>query len=144
MSIHYTKSVAFAYISTPAGTTTTVAGDWYRLEGTFTNEQLRGFSIVSNKLQYGGQTQCFQITILGTFESDTAGTTLTVGIYKNGVLESNSQMKVYLKYAAEPVNVGLCDIMQLSDTNNIEIRVKSDKAGAIITASTFTTSAISV
>lgn len=63
MTANYSKCGVHAYISTPAGTTCTNAGDWYRLEGTFTNETLMGFSIPTTLLTYNGQTQHFHITI---------------------------------------------------------------------------------
>lgn len=144
MVTEYTHCCVYAYISTPANTTTTNAGDWYRLEGTFTNEILRGFSIPATLLTYNGQTRYFQITILGSFTSDTNGTELTLGIYKNGVLEANSQMITYLKTSGEYYAMGLCDIISLADTNTLEIRIKSNQAGANIQAVTLTTSAITV
>ena len=55
----YTSAVAFAYVSTPAATTTTVAGTYYRMEGTFTNETLEAFAIESDKLTYKGQPGIF-------------------------------------------------------------------------------------
>lgn len=49
-------------------------------------------------------------------------------------------MVTYLKTAGEYYNIGLCDVLTLSDTNTIEIRVASDKAGAVVTAYKLTTS----
>ena len=138
----YPKSGAFAYVSTPAATTTTVAGDWYRLAGTFTNEILEDFNITSDKLTYiGEETQLFQIIVMATFQSNTVNTTVTLGLFKNGVLEENSQMATKVVQTTDTKALALVDAVSLAKDDNIEIKIKSDKAGAEVTATHVTTSA---
>lgn len=137
----YTHTGAYAYISTPAVTTTTEAGTYYRLEGTFTNEISNGFSIVGDKLTYSGQTQLFEIKVCASFQSDTVNTEITMALYKSGVLQTNSLMTVEVDATTDIHNIALIDVIELADEDNIEIRIKSDKAGAEITAVTGNTSA---
>ena len=106
----YSSTGAYAYISTPANTTTTLADTWYRLEGTFTNEVLEGFDIVTEKLTYLGQTQCFEIKVNASFTSDINNTEITMALFKNDVLQTNSIMTVEINQITDKIMISLVDM----------------------------------
>ena len=139
-------STAFAYISTPAPTITTVAGSYYKVEGVFTNETLDKFSInASFNLQYDGtSTKLFKIVVSATLSSDTVNSVVTAGLEKNGVLEPNSLMSVKLVQTSDKNNITFVDLIELSTGDEIKIVLTSDQVGAEITAETLTTSAIAI
>lgn len=132
----------FAYLSTEQDTTTTAAGTFYKLEGLFTNEILCGCSACGGILTYTDSvTRCLKIIINATLKTDTNNTTVTMGIYKNGALEINSQMQTKLVQVTDRGTIPLVDVIELSTGDTIEIRIASDKAGAKVTATFITASA---
>ena len=140
--VGYPESGAYAYISESAATTTIVADTYYRLAGTFTNEVLSEFNITSDKLTYiGNDTQLFEISITASIQSNTVNTIVTMGIYKNGTLEANSEMTTKVAQTADRKLLVVIDVISLSLNDNIEIRIKSDQAEAQVTAIKCTTTA---
>lgn len=137
----YSKLGAYAYISTPANTTCTNAGEYYLLQGIFTNEILKGFSIDAFILTYNGQKQCFEIKVNASFITDTANTEISMALFVNDVLQSNSIMVVEIDKTTDKQMISLVDVLELEAGDEVSIRVASDKAGAIIQAITGNTSA---
>ena len=140
----FEKDGVYAYVSTPAATTTTTGAVYYRLEGIFTNEILENWVLAGDPLSItydGASTRYFEIEVHANLTSDTNGTTSTIAIYKNGVLQPNSLMDIYMKTLGESYTVSLNDVLAIENGDYIEIYIKSDKAGAEITANTLTTSA---
>ena len=131
----------YAYLSTPSTTTTTNAGQYYYMTGTFTNEVMYNFAIVSDTLTYQGNiTTCFEIILNGSFSSDTPNTEITIGLFKNGAIQANSEMTVEVNQTTDIVQISTCDVLELTNGDRISIWIKSDKAGAKIDNVKFTTS----
>ncbi len=137
----YTKTGAYAYISTPANTTCTNAGQYYVLAGIFTNEILEGFAIETFILTYKGQKKCFEIKVNASFTTDTANTEISLALFKNSVLQANSIMTVEIDKTTDKAMISLVDVLELEEDDTIEIKVASDKAGAVLQAITGNTSA---
>ena len=137
----YSRTGVYAYVSTPQNTTTTVAGTYYRLAGTFTNEILEGFFIDVDTLTYQGQKGCFEIQVSASFITDTNNTEITLALFKNGVLQANSIMTGEIDATTDKMPLSLVDVIELEEDDTIEIKVASDKAGAVIQAITLNTSA---
>ena len=81
----------------------------------------------------------YKIDLSLSLKSDTASTELSIGLYKNGVLQNNSVMTTLLKNLNELYNIKTIDVLELQPGDNIEIRIKSDR-DASLTASTGNTS----
>jgi len=133
-------SGVYAYISTPAGTTCTLADTYYFLEGTFTNEVLEQWEITPPLTYKGGCTCKFEVQANASVSSDTANNLLTLAFFKNGVLQANSEMSVYIKNTSELYTIPTVDVIEFEPDDNVEIRVKASQAGSVITAEKFTTS----
>ena len=127
-------STVYAYMSTPATTTTTDAATYYYLQGTFTNETMKNFDVVSDTLTYQGLKGCGLLLFTGTFKADTNDTEITVCVKKNGVVETNSEMTMLIESANKSIGaVAIVDNLCLNPSDRISLWIKSDKAGAVIT-----------
>lgn len=140
----YASIAASAYVSSSDSVTTTVAGTYYRLAGTFTNAVLNGFAIESDKLTLKGQPSNILVAFCGSLSSDTISTEMSVGIKVNGTLRTGSVMTVDAAATTNTVAISLTDVIAMDTDDNIEIVVKSDKAGAAITTHTATTQALRI
>ena len=140
MARYYNKRGVFAYIDNPLPTMCAVAGQYYRLDGEFTNETIKGFSIATGTLVYLGMPCFFEVIIDAAFTSDTVNTKITLAVFKNGSLRVGSQMDVLVTLPIDVKPIPLVDVFKLVEGDTIEIRVKSDKAGAEVTALHLTTS----
>lgn len=138
-SIRNPKYGAYAYISTPSATSLT-EDTWTKLSGTFTNEILDGFAIVSDTLTFCCSPTYFQIIVCGTFESDTASTVLDLALYKNGVLQTNSVMTHELNSTVDVYSMSLVDVFELGPDDTVEIYARADR-NCNVTANTLNTSA---
>lgn len=136
------KGIVFAYLSATAGTTTTVAGTYYYLAGTFTNETMNEFAIVGDTLTYQGSDGLALVALTASFTTDVANAEITVALKKNGVIEVNSEMTVEIGATTDITSLALVDLLNLSTDDNVSIWIKSDQAGAVITAQKVTTSII--
>ena len=140
-------ATVFAYIDTPAATTTTLAGTYYKVAGAWTNEILNKFSIdgVTFNLQYDGvKTKCFDISVNASISSNTVNSVVTMGLRKNGVLETNSLMSVKLAQTTDIQAISFNDVLDLETGDEVEIVMMSDQAGAEVTAQTLTTKALAI
>lgn len=134
----------YAYISTPAPTTCTVAGTYYFVEGTFTNEVMEAWEVVPplTYLGYEGTDgHYFKIDVHAAFTTDTANNLIHMALYKNGELQTNSIMATYLQLTSEESTISTTDVLQFSIGDTIEIKASASKAGSQITAVNLTTSA---
>ena len=135
-----TPNGVYAYISTPAQTTCTLADTYYFLEGTFTNEIMDQWAVVPPLTYQGGCTCKFEVQVNAAVESDTANNLVTLALYKNGVLQVNSEMSVYIKNVTEEYTIPTVDVLEFAPGDYIEIYIKCSQAGAKLTANKLTTS----
>jgi hypothetical protein len=133
----------YAYLSTPAETTCTLAGTYYFIEGTFTNEVMECWEITP-PLTYlgceGTDGHHFKISVCASFTSDTNDNLIHIALYKNGEIQTNSIMASYIKNTAEARTVATVDVMTFDIGDTVDIRVSASKAGSKLTAVNLTTS----
>jgi len=133
----------FAYLDTPSNTTCTLADTWYPILGTFVNNLARNFgvaTVVTPGIKYtGSKPKFFEIDYHGTLSGDSSGITTDLGVKKNGVFITGSQMGVFLKFVGEEqVLSGTC-VVELEPNDEIQLVVMADTAGDIITVEHYTT-----
>ena len=130
------KPSVWAYVSVPAPTTVVAAGTYYPIEGTFVND-LNNFSaavVVTPGIKYDGLGTCkFKIDLSAQVEADSANTTITLAVKKNGVLIPGSTMGAICRVAASPYPVGATIVTSLETDDEIQLVVTSDGAGDEIT-----------
>ena len=131
----------FAYLPNPTNTTTTLAGTYYPITGPFTNPILEQFTVGVNYIEFSNhETVYVKIIYSGTFESDTNNTTITAGIKLNGTLITGSEGAFKLKAIGDSGGVSATVAVEITSGDQIQLVIKSDQAGAVITCDTFTTS----
>lgn len=136
---HIDKGV-FAFLSAQANTTCTNAGDWYPINGTFTNAPMKDFVFDTDHIEYSGiATTWFLIQYHATFQSDRSLTTAHLAVEKNGSAVDASIMGQYLKTKDEPFMASGMAAVQLSTNDEIQLLVKSDGAGDVLTFIHYTT-----
>lgn len=138
---YYSSEGAYAYVSTPAETTCTNADEYYLLVGTFNNEILDGFIINADVLTYKGNGRRFEIKLNASLSSDAINNTVTLALFKNGVLQSNSEMTAKIESTTGIITIPVVDVISMVEDDYIDIRVKSDLTGSGVTGETVTTSA---
>lgn len=137
------KSGIFAYLIAPTNTTIVVAGTYYPILGTFTNDPFQDFAagtVYTPSIKYSGSlTQYFEIDWHATLKANNAATTVTFGIKKNGVLVASSIMSALCKTAGEEYPLSGTCVIELETDDEIQLVVSSDGAGDIITVEHYTT-----
>jgi hypothetical protein len=138
------RSGIFAYFSTTADIVTTLADTWYPLAGPWVNSVVQDFGVAADGLSiaYTGNTiQHFEIQINSTWSTDTPATTIHMGMYYNGVLLPSSVHVAKIAQVGQYRHLSNTSVVQLSPDDTIQVVVRSDKAGATITAQNLSTSA---
>jgi len=137
-----TEDGVYAYISLSDGTTCTNADQYYFLQGTFENEIMQCWE-ANAALSYcgcDGNSNHFEVDINASFESDTGNNLITLALFKNGALQLNSEMSIYIKNTAEVYSVSLVDVILFAPNDYTSIKIKSSQAGAVVTAQKMTAS----
>lgn len=130
----------YAYVPSPTITTTTLAATYYPIAGPFTNTVLSGWSVGVDSIVYDGpKTRYVEIVYSGTFESDTNNTTFVTAVKHNGNAIAGSEATFELKLAGDSGNVSATVVVEVAQNDTIQLVVKSDQAGAEITAQTYST-----
>lgn len=139
---HIARDGVYGYISVPADTTCTNAGDWYFMQGAFTNEVLESWDFVHpiTYQGYDGAPHLFKIQISVSFTTNAGNNLVRVALFKNGSLQSNSIASVYLKNVAEETSTSLVDVIEFSAGDQVDIRVQSSQAGSLVRAANCTAS----
>jgi len=133
----------YAYVSTPVPTPCAVAGDWYFLQGTFNNEVMASWSLVPplTYLGYKGTGgHLFEITVCGSFSSDTGLNLIRMALFKNNVLQVNSIMTEHIQTLAQERCMAMVDVLSFDIGDTVDIRVSASRAGSALTAVNLTTS----
>jgi hypothetical protein len=132
----------YAYISTPAPTTCVVAGDWYFIEGVFTNEVLKCWEIAPPLTYLGCDDDSphkFKVHVCASFASDTGLNLVKMALFKNGVLQTNSIMSEHIQTTAQERAMATVDVIEFDVGDTVDIRMSSSQAGAEVTAVNLTT-----
>ena len=128
---NYLASGIYAYLTLPATTVITNTGDDYSyIEGTFSNDPIVNFALVSTPyvgIKYTGiPTGNFMFRLHATMTSPSTNTTVTIGIKKNGELDTASLMTVFAKYATETANLSTGSCVELKTNDIISLVITSD------------------
>jgi len=138
------RSGIFAYFPTTSNITTTAANTWYALPGPWTNPIVQDFGIAADgvSISYTGTViQHFEIQINSTWSTDTPATTLHIGMYHNGTLLSSSVHVAKIAQVGQYRHLSNTSVVELSPNDTIQVLVRSDKAGAVLTTQHLSTSA---
>jgi hypothetical protein len=123
MSYHkHNKIGVFASLDSLANTTVTMAGIYYAINGTFSNSPTNSFSIIADPaIQYiDTKTRYFEIDWHSTVSANLNGTTVHIGIKKNGVFVDTSKMGTFLKTANESQSLSGTTVQFRAVARNIE------------------------
>lgn len=130
----------YAYLPNPTITTTTLANTYYPISGPFTNTVIEWFSLGVDSIVYSHSYNRFvQINYSGTFSSDINNTSITVAVKHNGTIIPGSEGTFKLKLSGDSGSVSATVVTEVAQNDTIQLVLKSDQAGAEITASSFST-----
>jgi len=134
LKISLEKSSVFGTLDTATPTTTTAAGTWYPIAGTFTNSPLENFELNVDKLKYKGtETRTFKIILNVSASTDTAATTVDIGIGIDGADPSERLVTDRLIKLTTDIGSWVTQgEVTLSTNQEVQLMVLSDKAGAEI------------
>lgn len=136
ISYRVTPARISAYIVTPAPTTITNAGDYYFVQGIFTNENTASFGFTGDTLQY--QNGDYR-HLIGDykFSLSTNGTNITVSIaiYINDTKLLMSEETVLCKVNGEMYHLSGNIMFEAMTNDKIKIMVTCDSAGKQVTIS---------
>ena len=134
---------AAAYITASAPTTLTTAGTYYPVLGTFANYVFSGFFSAETYIpgiQYtDSRTLSFEVDWHATYTASAVNTQVQGAILKNGVYVAGSGMGTLLKTAGEEYSLGGTCVVELETGDEIQIVVKSESDGDVVTAAHYTT-----
>lgn len=136
-------SGAFGYATEPAVVTCTLADTFYPILGAFSIDPLQDFTgdDTPGKVIYDGEKELyFEVDWHCTAKANKNTTVIGVGIFKNGVVFEPSNMEHLLKVAGEPQSFSGTTVVKLSKGDSIQMSVKSDTDGDIITFNHFVAS----
>ena len=133
----------YAYLSATEETTCTLADTFYPILGTFINDPIVGFDVHEDKLRYlGPTTREFEIDWSASFNCDTVGSTIHIGVSVNDEvidIHDKSVMGMYVKYADESVTMAGTLVVTVEENQTIELQISSDSATDIVSFDHFTT-----
>lgn len=144
--INWKKSGVYAYLGTETHTTTTTAGTYYPVAGTFINAPIENFTAVDTPgIRYDGTpSQYFEIDWHCTFEVDTASKTVTVGVAINETVIVASTQSMYCRYANDSahssVHLSGTYVVELATNDEVQLVVASDYDGLTVSFDTFNVS----
>lgn len=134
LKISLEKSSAAGYLGIPTPTTTTVADTYYPIDGVFTNTVLDNFELSGGSLVYkGSEVREFKGFLNVSCQSDTAATTVTITITKNGAVQTGYEVDRLLKLTSDKGSWIVPVDFELEMDDYLTLEIKSDKAGAEIT-----------
>jgi len=135
------KSGVFAFLTAQTNTTCTLADTWYSIAGSFTNLPIEDFVFDTDHIKYiGKKTQFFEIDWQTSMSGDANGITPHVAISINGTPITGSIMGQFLKTSGEAYAMAGTCIVELSTDDEVQIVVKADGVGDVISFYHFTTS----
>lgn len=137
----YHQRGVFAYLTAPAATTVVTAGTYYPINGPFTNNPIKAFTIVADPaIQYTNSTTMhFEIDIHASISGDANGITASVALRRNSVLVPSSVMGTFLKISNELQAISCTCVVELAVGDKIQLVVSADHDGDVITFANFTT-----
>ena len=131
-SINITNaSYLCGHISTNTATSVT-AGEWTKVEGTFTLDDVGNFTVDGATITYtGSQTKIFSVNVAISARSDTTNTTCHWTFYKSGALDTDYQMQRKISVAGDVGAIPLIGLFPLSPGDELSIWIRTDKSAVI-------------
>lgn len=137
------KTGVSAYLTAQANTTVVTAGNYYPIQGTFSNSPLENFgaaTVVTPGIKYlGSTTLWFEIDWHATLSGDANSITAECAIFKNGVLEAPSVISTFLKNVGQRYAFSGTSVVELATDDEIQLVTTSDTNGDVLTFYHFTT-----
>ncbi|MCK5740148.1 hypothetical protein KAH55_13250 [bacterium] len=125
-------------LTASATTTTTTAGTWYPIQGTFSYPMVSHFTTTNDTIVICCPIGRVSAIIGVTFKSSVNATTVSVGVSRNGSDPTNEISKaLYLKTGGEYGSLTVVGFGYLSVDDKLVFVISSDKSGAVITISSF-------
>lgn len=123
----------YAYLVAPTKTVIALANTYYPISGSFTNVPAVGFELTATPgIKFTGtKTAYFEATFYASFKSDTNNTTVKIGLKKNGVIETSSEIYAFCKTMNELYTVSGNVVCSLETDDELQIVVSTDTAGDI-------------
>jgi len=130
----------FAALSSATATTVTTSGTYYPILGTFSNTPMQGFTLTADPaIQYTeDDARWMEIDFHAAVSSNANNRSITVGIKKNGTIESTSKMVCFAKTLNENVTLSGTAVVKLEKNDKIQLVCTAD-AAVVLTFETFTT-----
>lgn len=131
----------FAYLTAAETTTVGTGGTYYYIRGTFANSPIEGFvGVADPAIKYTNVTTlCFEIDWAATVSADDGGRTIHCAIKHNGVLVDGAVMGGYQKTADEPLTISGTAVVELEQSDTIQLVLTSSVDGDVVTVHHFTT-----
>jgi hypothetical protein len=139
--INSRKSGVFAYLTTPADTTTGLAEAFTPIQGVFENNPLEDFILDVDKLKYvGTQSAHFETDWHASLQCTNPNRTVNVTISVNGTPLAIEEMPIFCKTAGEPYNTSGTAGLNLKYGDTVQLVCSSDVGAEKITFNNFVTS----
>jgi hypothetical protein len=142
VGIRNTSNVGHYFMQGNATATTVGVGNqnvWFKAAGTTTvgiGNSPRWSTATTNRLTYVGTlTGDFILTAVGAIQTTANNITLTVGVAKNGVIQTESAIAVRAVTANQPFNFSVQDLIEVEVNDYFEIFVRNESGTQNITVS---------
>jgi len=142
VGIRNTSNVGHYFVQNNATATTVGAGNqnvWIKAAGTTTvgiGNSPRWSTATTNRLTYVGTlTGDFILTAVGAIQSTANNTTLTVGVAKNGAIQTESAVTIRTPTANVPFPFSVQDLIEVEVNDYFEIFVRNESGNQNITVS---------
>ena len=124
-------------VSTPATTTLTTAGDYYSIDGTFSDGDCKNFTVASDgTITYNGNDgTIFQFVGVSDLEVDKA-CEITYALEKNSVIDTTSTTPHTFVAASKIDGIAITRVISLNNGDVLKIKAKSTVNTTLMTANT--------
>ena len=123
-----------SFLSTPSNTTCTTSGAWYPVAGVFSNKVMSGF--VQTGIVYtctSAITNWYKIDWAATLATDSASTTVHIGILKAGDVDYCCIQATLCKTATEEYVISGSTSFKLTSGDEINLEVSTDGDEDVLT-----------
>lgn len=140
-NIYSRKCGVFATLSGVASTVINTIDVFTPISGIFINYPMEEFIITADPaIQHiGTEVRFFEIHYFAAVSCNVPSQNVYIGININGVLDETSVMTTYCKNSGETYTLGNISVVELSGNDKIQLGVRSDDVGDILTFRNFST-----
>lgn len=131
----YTDSYGTYYVSSSAATTISNTTAHFKVAGTTTAGPLSQFTHTDNRLTYTGTpTQVFHVDVAISMTSASANQVIEFAIFKNGTLETGSEIQRKQGTATDVAALALDFMVSMATNDYVEVYVKNTTSATNVTA----------